>query len=237
MTESCIVDDPAQTQRELALCRYFYRDLVVGTADPADLEFKHRHDVAECLFEYFHRILLGLLFNDVECIVENVLSSSALAIDHDLVDQFCDELGVIDRIRKYITLCYITFSWHLLFSSLLLGSLRLLSSIQGTALVASVNACAVERTSDDVVTNTREVLDTAAADHNDRVFLEVMSDTRNVSSDFHAVGKTDTGIFTKCRVRLLRCHGADTSADSSLLRAVQFGRGTLQRVESPVQCR
>jgi hypothetical protein len=48
-----------------------------------------------------------------------------------------------------------------------------------------------------VITYTREVLDTAASDHNDGVFLQVVADTGDISGDFHTIGQTYTGILTK----------------------------------------
>jgi hypothetical protein len=75
-----------------------------------------------------------------------------------------------------------------------------------------------------VITYTREVLDTAASDHNDRVFLKVVADARDICCDFHTVGQTYTGILTESRVRLFRSHGADTGADASLLRAADLCR-------------
>jgi len=44
-----------------------------------------------------------------------------------------------------------------------------------------------------VITDTREVTDTAAADEHDRVLLQVVALTRDVSSNFDAVDKANTG--------------------------------------------
>ena len=60
---------------------------------------------------------------------------------------------------------------------LLLCSLGLLGTILGTSLHTTVDALRIQSTTDDVVTDTRKVLDTAAADHNHRVLLQVVADT------------------------------------------------------------
>jgi hypothetical protein len=54
-----------------------------------------------------------------------------------------------------------------------------------------------------VVTNAWKILNTAASDEDDGVFLQVMAFTRNVSRNFDSVGQAYTGYFTKSRVWLL----------------------------------
>ena len=71
-----------------------------------------------------------------------------------------------------------------------------------------------------MVTNTRKVLHTAAADKHDRVFLEVVAFTADVRNNFETVGQAHLGDLTKSRVRLLRGRGVHTSANAALLRAV-----------------
>mgnify|MGYP007098966212 FL=1 len=48
-----------------------------------------------------------------------------------------------------------------------------------------------------MVTHTRKVLDSSASDQNNTVFLKIMADTRDISSNFDAVGQTYTSYFTK----------------------------------------
>ena len=81
------------------------------------------------------------------------------------------------------------------------------------------DADGVERSADDVITNTREILDTAAADEHDRVLLEVVADARDVGRDFDPVRQTNAGNLAERRVRLLRGRGVDARADAALLRA------------------
>ena len=81
-----------------------------------------------------------------------------------------------------------------------------------------------------MVTDAREVLDAAAADHDGRVLLEVMPFPADVGGDFVAVGQTDTGILPEGGVRLLRGHGADTGADAPLLGGGLIAAALGQRV-------
>ena len=80
-----------------------------------------------------------------------------------------------------------------------LGSL---GTVLGTSLHTVGNALSVEGTADDVVTDTGQVTNTAAANQNDAVLLQVMTDTGNVSSNFHRVGQTDSCNLTERGVRL-----------------------------------
>ena len=62
---------------------------------------------------------------------------------------------------------------------LLLGSagLRSLSAVLGTSLHTLCNTLRVQRAADDVVTYTRQVLNTAATDQHNAVLLQVVTDT------------------------------------------------------------
>ncbi len=53
-----------------------------------------------------------------------------------------------------------------------------------------------------MVAYARKVLDTTAAYHNNGVFLKVMAYSWDIGSYFITVGKTNTGDFTQCGVRL-----------------------------------
>ena len=79
------------------------------------------------------------------------------------------------------------------------------------------NTLGVQSAADDVVTHTGQVLDTAAADQNDRVLLQVVADAGNVRGDLDTIRQADTGNLTQCRVGLLGGHGTDGSADATLL--------------------
>ena len=92
-------------------------------------------------------------------------------------------------------ICLLSFPHH---AELLFGSLRTLSTVLGTGLHSAVDALCIERSTDDVVTHTGKVLNTAAADENNRVLLKVMTDARDISRNLDAVGKTNSGNLTKC---------------------------------------
>ena len=112
----------------------------------------------------------------------------------------------------------------------LLACLRALSAVLGTSLTTVSNTLGIQSTTDDVVTDTRKVLYTAAANHNYRVLLQVVTFTGDVSGNFHLVGQLYTSYLTKRRVRLLRSHGLNRSADTALLRSGQVGGLLLLRI-------
>jgi hypothetical protein len=68
-----------------------------------------------------------------------------------------------------------------------------------------------------MVTNARQVADTAATDENHGVFLQVVVYTGDIGGNFAAVTEAYTGDLSKGRVRLLRGHGFDLEADAALL--------------------
>ena len=78
-----------------------------------------------------------------------------------------------------------------------LSSLRLLSAVLRSALLTVSNAGCIKCASYDVITNTREVLNTSASDKYNRVLLKVVSDSRNVSSNLVAICKTNSCYLTK----------------------------------------
>ena len=119
---------------------------------------------------------------------------------------------------------------------LLLCSLGPLRTVLGASLHTTRDALSVEGAANDMVTNTGEILDTAAADHNDAMLLKVVADTGNVSGDFVTVGQTHTSDLTQCGVRLLGGGGSNCGADASLLRGAQVGLAIFQGVETLLHC-
>ena len=83
-------------------------------------------------------------------------------------------------------------------------ALGALCAVLGTGLHTAGHTLGIQRTTNDVVTDAGQVLDTAAADHDHRVLLQVVALTRDVSSNFDTVSQTYTSYFTKSRVRLFR---------------------------------
>src|SRR5688572_3226721 len=100
-----------------------------------------------------------------------------------------------------------------------LSLLRSLGPVLGAALVALGDADGVQRSTDDVIANTRKVLHTASANEHDRVLLEVVPDARDIGRDFDAVGETDTRDLAERGVRLLGGRRVNARANAALLRA------------------
>ena len=87
---------------------------------------------------------------------------------------------------------------------LLLAGLGTLGTVLGTSLHTAIHALGIQSAADDVVTHTGKVLDTAAADHDHGVLLQVVADAGDIGGDLVAVGQTHTGDLTQSGVRLLR---------------------------------
>src|SRR5439155_23885205 len=96
---------------------------------------------------------------------------------------------------------------------------RALGAVFRAPLLAVGNTHRVQRAADYVIAHARQILNATASDEHDRVLLQVVADTRNVSRNFNPVREPDARDFSQRRVRLLRCLGIDTSTDPSLLRA------------------
>jgi hypothetical protein len=72
-----------------------------------------------------------------------------------------------------------------------------LGTILGAGLLAFLDSDGIQGTPNHMVANPRKILDTSTADQNDGVFLQVVPDTGNVSSNFNSIGQTDTSNFAK----------------------------------------
>ena len=101
----------------------------------------------------------------------------------------------------------------------LLFLFRSLGTVFGAGLSPVGDTCGIKRTSDDMVSGTGQVLDSAAADQNDAVLLEVVSLARDIARYFNAVGKTYSGDLSEGGIRLLRRSCLDCCADTALLRS------------------
>src|SRR5215831_16246920 len=110
------------------------------------------------------------------------------------------------------------------------GYLRLwpLGPVLRTSLLAIGNANRIQRAADYVVTDSRKVLHTAATDQHNRVLLQVVTNPRNVSRHFDAVGQAHARNLAQRGVRLLRRLGVHARAHAALLRTgLQGGAGRL----------
>src|SRR6478735_2544916 len=105
-----------------------------------------------------------------------------------------------------------------IFSRTSLGGFRLLGAVLGTALLAILHALGIQAAAHHVVTHAGQILDAAATDQHDRVFLQIVAFTADVADDFKTVGQADFGNLAQCRIRLLRRGGIHTGAHATFLR-------------------
>src|SRR3546814_4222466 len=101
------------------------------------------------------------------------------------------------RIGKNLTLFSPVTPRHRTFSSLF----RTLRAVLRTALATIRHALGIERAANDVIANARKVLHASSADHEHRVFMQIMSLDRNVGGDLVPVRQPHAGNLSKLRVR------------------------------------
>ena len=95
--------------------------------------------------------------------------------------------------------------------------LRSLSAVFGTCLASVVYACSIKGASDDMVSYTRQILNSSASDQNNAVLLQIVADARDISRNFDTVSQTYSGNLSKSGIRLLRCYCLYRSTYASLL--------------------
>src|SRR5690349_9822289 len=66
-----------------------------------------------------------------------------------------------------------------------------------------------------MVTHTRKVFYTTTAHQHDRVLLQVVTISGDISNNLHFVGEANLGHITQRRVRLLKRSGINTGANST----------------------
>jgi hypothetical protein len=103
------------------------------------------------------------------------------------------------------------------------ASLGSLGAILRTALFAIRNADGIQRSTNNVITNSRQILHTPAANKHDRVLLKIVSHARNISRHLDTIRQANTRYLAQGRVRFLGSLRVDTSTNAALLRR------TLQR--------
>ena len=128
-----------------------------------------------------------------------------------------------------------TIREHIVRKSYLRLFLRTLCSVLGATLLTVCNTLSIESTTNNVITYTGQVTNTATADKNYRVLLKVVSDTGNIGSSFHSVGKSYSGNLTKSRVRLLGGNGSNLGANASLLGCALVGRLIAESVNTSLK--
>jgi len=63
--------------------------------------------------------------------------------------------------------------------------------------VTTIDAAGIESPANDVVSNSRKVLDSTPPDQDNGVFLEIMPFAGNVRCDFNAIRQSDASDFSK----------------------------------------
>ena len=109
--------------------------------------------------------------------------------------------------------------------------LRFLSTIGASSLLTLLHAAGIEHAANYLVTEVNVFYTTATEEHY-RVFLEVVSHSRDVGGDFHTIGKADTGNLPNSGVRLTGGFGGDLRADASLERSIEKDRPVLEDVKA-----
>src|SRR5439155_7582032 len=99
-----------------------------------------------------------------------------------------------------------------------------LGAVFGTGLLAVRDPLRIEHAADDVIADAGQVADTAAANQDDRVFLQIVPFAGNVSGDLNAARQPDPTHFTQTGVRLFGSHRLDLKTNSPLLRTALHRR-------------
>src|SRR5919107_350955 len=100
-----------------------------------------------------------------------------------------------------------------------MSALLLLRAVAAAGLLAVADALGVQRTADDLVADTREVLHPAATDEHDRVLLQVVADAGDVRGHLDLAAELHTSDLAQRGVRLLGGGGVHARADAAPLRA------------------
>src|SRR6266513_1176405 len=215
-------DDPAHRERRAPVGAYLDRHLVRRAAHAARLHLDGRLHVVDGRLEHLERVLLRAVLDRGERVVHDPLGRRLLAADHHDVYELRDETGPVLGVRQHLALDGARPS-HRLGPS----GLGRLGAVLRAALLPPGHAGGVERAADDVVPDARQVLHATAADHHDRVLLEVVPDARDVGRHLHAVRQPYARHLAQGGVRLLRGGRVDADAHAPLLRA-RLHRGRLR---------
>ena len=75
---------------------------------------------------------------------------------------------------------------------------RSLGAVFGTGLASVCNTCRIQRTSNDVVSGTGQILNSSATDQNNAMLLKVVTLSWDVACYFDTVGQTNSGDLSQC---------------------------------------
>ena len=97
-------------------------------------------------------------------------------------------------------------------------------------MFAVFHALRIERSANDVVAHAGKVFDASAAQHDDRVFLQVVSFAWDVSCHLVAVRQAHARDLAQCRVGFFRRRCVDARAYAALLRTAFQGGNFVARI-------
>ncbi len=92
-----------------------------------------------------------------------------------------------------------------------------LGSVFGTSATTTVDSKAVETATNNMITDTREILHTASTHKHNGVLLKVVTLATDIGDHFLAVGEANLGNLAKRRVWLLGGSGHHLHADTATL--------------------
>src|SRR6266571_4441406 len=105
------------------------------------------------------------------------------------------------------------------FRGMCLLSLRPLGSVFRASLFAVGYAHCVQRPANYVVAHPGKIFNPASPDEHNRVLLQVVSHSRDISCDLNPIGQAHARYFAQRRIRFLGCLGVHPRAYTALLRA------------------
>ena len=102
---------------------------------------------------------------------------------------------------------------------LLFTSARLwpLCAIFRATLFAIRHANRIQRSANDVIANTGQVFNATTSNKDNRVFLQVVTDSGDVGRNLNPIGQSHTSHLAQCRIRFLWSLRIDTCANATLL--------------------
>ena len=115
-------------------------------------------------------------------------------------------------------------------SSTSLASFRTLRTVETTTLTTLVDTLCIERTADDMVADTWEILHTTTTDEDDRVLLEIMTFAGDVADRLLTVRETHFRDLSQGGVWFFRSHRVDLRAHATFLRTGEGKLTTFDRV-------
>src|SRR5579864_1458020 len=208
-------DQPADRQRLAAFRPHLDRYLIGGAADAPRANLDRRADITERIMKHADRVLAATPLNTVERAIDNPLGGGLLALVHQAIHELGHDNVAEFRIRLDFAFDRSAAAGHR-FASLS----RPLGAVFRTALAAVFDALGVVGAADDVIAHARQILDAAAADQHDRMFLQIVALAGDVAGDLEPVGETDARDLAQSRVRLFWRDRIDARADAALLRAL-----------------